>query len=211
MYIPRANEETRLEVLHDLIESHPLASLVTMGASGLFASHLPMVLERKSSAHGLLKAHLSRANQQWHDFRPEVEALAIFAGPEHYITPSWYPEKQETGKVVPTWNYAVVHVYGTLKVIEDPAWLMEHLNALTTVHESAFSAPWRISDAPADYVASLLKGIVGLELPIERIEGKWKVSQNRSERDRAGVIEGLEKLGTPESLAMKALVAGEQK
>jgi transcriptional regulator len=211
VYIPKANEENRLEVLHDLIESHPLASLVTMTSSGLFASHLPMVLERKSATRGLLKGHLSRANKQWRDFQPAVEALAIFSGPEHYITPSWYAEKQETGRVVPTWNYAVVHVYGTLKVIEDPAWLLQHLKALTTVHESAFPAPWQVSDAPADYVASLLKGIVGLELPIERIEGKWKASQNRSERDRAGIIEGLEELGTSESLAMQALVAGEQK
>ncbi|MDW5264880.1 MULTISPECIES: FMN-binding negative transcriptional regulator [Acidobacteriaceae] len=211
MYIPKANEENRLEVLHDLIESHPLASLVTMTSSGLFASHLPMVLERKLGTHGLLKGHLSRANKQWRDFQPAVEALAIFSGPEHYITPSWYAEKEETGKVVPTWNYAVVHVYGHLKVIEDPAWLLEHLNALTTVHESTFPTPWQVSDAPADYVESLLKGIVGLELPIERIEGKWKASQNRSERDRAGIIEGLEELETPESLAMKALVATKQK
>lgn len=211
MYIPRANEENRLEVLHDLIESHPLASLVTMGSSGLFASHLPMVLDRKSATHGLLKAHLSRANKQWQGFQLEVEALAIFSGPEHYISPSWYPEKKETGKVVPTWNYAVVHVYGHLKVIEDPAWLLEHLNALTTVNESAFPERWQVSDAPADYVASLLKGIVGLELPIERIEGKWKASQNQPERNRAGVIDGLERLGTSESLAMKALIAAAKK
>lgn len=211
MYIPKANEENRLEVLHDLIESHPLASLVTMSPSGLFASHLPMVLQRKSSTHGLLKAHLSRANKQWRDFQPEVQALAIFSGPQHYISPSWYPEKKETGKVVPTWNYAVVHVYGHLKVIEDPAWLLEHLNALTTVNESAFSEPWQVSDAPTDYVESLLKGIVGLELPIQRIEGKWKASQNQPERNRAGVMEGLEKLGTSESLAMKALVATKSK
>ena len=211
MYTPKANEETRLEILHDLIESHRLASLVTMGSSGLFASHVPMVLERRSAKHGLLKAHLSRANKQWRDFQHEVQALAIFSGPEHYITPSWYAEKEETGKVVPTWNYAVVHVYGHLRVIEDPAWLLEHLNALTTANESAFPAPWQVSDAPVDYVASLLKGIVGLELPIERIEGKWKASQNQQERDRAGIIEGLERLNTPESLAMKALVAGEKK
>lgn len=211
MYIPRANEETRLEVLHDLIESHPLASLVTIASSGLFASHLPMVLERKSATRALLKGHLSRANKQWQDFQPGVQALAIFSGPEHYISPSWYPEKKETGKVVPTWNYAVVHVYGHLSVVEDPAWLMEHLNALTTVHEASFPAPWKVSDAPADYVASLIKGIVGVELPIERIEGKWKASQNHPERNRIGVVEGLERLNTPESLAMKALVADDRK
>ncbi|MBN9617769.1 MAG: transcriptional regulator [Acidobacteriales bacterium 59-55] len=211
MYIPRANEETRLEVLHDLIESHPLASLVTIASSGLFASHLPMVLERKSATRALLKGHLSRANKQWQDFQPGVQALAIFSGPEHYISPSWYPEKKETGKVVPTWNYAVVHVYGHLRVVEDPAWLMEHLNALTTVHEASFPAPWKVSDAPADYIASLIKGIVGVELPIERIEGKWKASQNHPERNRIGVVEGLERLNTPESLAMKALVADDRK
>jgi transcriptional regulator len=211
MYIPKAHEEKRIEVLHDLIESQPLASLVTMGQSGLFASHLPMVLERGTATHGLLKGHLSRANQQWRDFLPSVEALAIFSGPQHYITPSWYPEKFETGKVVPTWNYVVVHAYGHLKVIEDAAWLMDHLKSLTSIHEAASPIPWKVSDAPADYVESMVKGIVGLELPIERIEGKWKVSQNRPERDRAGVAKGLERLNTPESLAMKALVKAEQK
>jgi transcriptional regulator len=211
MYIPKANEENRIEVLHDLIESHPLASLVTMGQDGLFASHLPMVLERGAGRQGLLKGHLSRANRQWHDLVPAVEALAIFAGPQHYISPSWYPEKAETGKVVPTWNYIVVHVYGALRIIEDQQWLLDHLHALTTVHEASSSTPWKVSDAPADYVASLTKGIVGVELPIARIEGKWKVSQNQPERNRAGILDGLERLGTPESLAMKALVAGERK
>jgi transcriptional regulator len=211
VYIPKAHEENRIEVLHDLIESRPLASLVTMGRSGLFASHLPMVLDRGSTQHGLLKGHLSRANQQWRDFLPSVEALAIFSGPQHYITPSWYPEKLETGKVVPTWNYAVVHVYGHLKVIEDAEWLMDHLNSLTQVHEAAMPRPWKVSDAPADYIASLVKGIVGLELPIERLEGKWKVSRNQPERNRVGVIEGLEQLNTPESLAMKDLVAAKYK
>lgn len=211
MYIPKANEENRIEVLHGLIESHPLASLVTMGASGLFASHIPMVLERGAGTRGVLRGHLSRANRQWRDFTPSVEALAIFSGPQHYISPSWYPEKTETGKVVPTWNYVLVHAYGHLKVIEDAAWLMEHLKSLTNIHEAAMPAPWKVSDAPADYVQSLIKGIVGLELPIERIEGKWKVSQNQSERNRVGVAEGLEGLETPESLAMKTLVAGVRK
>ena len=211
MYIPKVHEENRIEVLHDLVESQPLASLVTMGKSGLFASHLPMVLERESAQHGLLKGHLSRANQQWRDFLPSVEALAIFSGPQHYITPSWYPEKLETGRVVPTWNYAVVHAYGHLKVIEDAAWLLDHLKSLTSIHEAASPQSWKVSDAPADYIESLVKGIVGLELPIERLEGKWKVSQNQSERNRIGVVEGLERLDTPESLAMKALVAAEHK
>jgi transcriptional regulator len=165
-----------------------------------------MVLERNGTALGLLKGHLSRANTQWREFSPSVEALAIFSGPQHYITPNWYPEKEATGKVVPTWNYAVVHAYGHLKVIEDGKWLMAHLNTLTTTHEAESPAPWKVSDAPADHIASLARGIVGLEMVIERIEGKWKVSQNRSEQDRSGVADGLAELNTTESLAMKALV-----
>ena len=210
MYIPRHHEETRLDVLHRLIESQPLASLVTMGSSGLFASHLPMVLHRDGETNGLLRGHLSRANSQWRDFSPSVDALAIFSGPQHYITPSWYPEKSETGKVVPTWNYAVVHAYGPLRIIEDPAWLLAHLNSLTSTHEANAPTPWQVSDAPADFIASIAKGIVGIELPIHRIEGKWKVSQNQSERTRAAVVEGLEELNTPESLAMRDLVAGKR-
>jgi transcriptional regulator len=206
MYIPQANKEDRLPVLHKLIEDQPFTSLVTMGASGLFASHIPMVLERNGTALGLLKGHLSRANPQWREFLPSLEALAIFSGPQHYITPNWYPEKAANGKVVPTWNYAVVHAYGHLKVIEDSEWLKAHLNTLTTIHETGSPAPWKVTDAPADYIASLARGIVGLEMVIERIEGKWKVSQNRSEQDRHGVADGLAELNTTESLAMRALV-----
>ncbi len=206
MYIPKAFEESRLPILHDFIEAQPFTSLITMGSSGLFASHLPMVLDRENGTHGLLRGHLSRANKQWREFSPTIQALAIFAGPHHYISPTWYPEKQDTGKVVPTWNYAVVHVYGHLKVIEDPAWLLQHVQTLTGIHEAASSAAWHVSDAPADYIASEIKGIVGLEFSIERLEGKWKVSQNRSDRDRIGVVEGLERLDTDDSHAMKVLV-----
>jgi transcriptional regulator len=206
MYIPQANKEDRLPVLHKLMEDQPFTSLVTTGASGLFASHIPMVLERDGTALGLLRGHLSRANPQWRELSPSVQALAIFSGPQHYITPNWYPEKEANGKVVPTWNYAVVHAYGHLKVIEDSDWLMAHLNTLTTIHEAGSPVPWKVSDAPADYIASMARGIVGLEMVIERIEGKWKVSQNRSEQDRHGVADGLAELNTTESLAMKALV-----
>jgi len=205
MYIPRANHEDRIPVIHKLMEDQPFASLITMGSSGLFASHIPMVLEQ-NGAMGRLKGHLSRANTQWRDYTPFVKALAIFSGPQHYITPNWYPEKQETGKVVPTWNYVVVHAYGFLKVVEDTQWLMAHLASLTSIHEAESPIPWKISDAPADYVASQIKGIVGLEIEIERLEGKWKVSQNRSEPDRVGVAHGLSELNTAESLEMKALV-----
>lgn len=210
MYIPKHHEETRIDVLDRLMQSQPLASLVTMGSSGLLASHLPMVLHRSSDQQAVLRGHLSRANSQWKEFSLEIQALAIFSGPQHYITPGWYPEKAETGKVVPTWNYAVVHAYGPLRLIEDPQWLLTHLHSLTDTHESSQATPWSVSDAPEDFIAALLRGIVGVELSIERLEGKWKVSQNQTERTRTSVVEGLEALDTEVSLAMSDLVKGER-
>jgi len=206
MYIPRHNEENRVPVMHALMASQPFATLVTLGSSGLFASHLPIVLDPDGSEFGTLNAHISRANTQWRDLVPSVDALAIFAGHHHYISPTWYPETREHGKEVPTWNYVVVHAYGPLKLIEDTHWLRKHVESLTNIHEAASPVPWNVSDAPADFIQSLLHGIVGLELPIRRMEGKWKVSQNRTESERQGVLEGLTRLDTPESRAMKALV-----
>jgi len=206
MYIPRHNEEKRVPVMHALVTSHPLGTLVTLGSSGLFASHIPMVLENDGSEFGVLRGHISRANTQWRDFVPTVDALAIFSGHQHYITPNWYPGTREHGKEVPTWNYVVVHAYGPLKVIQDERWLLTNVEKLTSIHEAASPVPWKVSDAPQDFIRSQLRGIVGLELPIRRLEGKWKVSQNRTEEEREGVVEGLGKLGTPESLAMKDLV-----
>jgi transcriptional regulator len=206
MYIPHAYEEKRIPVMQEFIDSQPFASLITMGASGLFASHIPMVLEQDGSEFGVLKAHISRANTQWRDIDSSVDALAIFSGPEQYITPSWYPGKHEDGKVVPTWNYAVVHAYGPILLHEDASWLLAHLESLTNIHEATNERPWKVSDAPSDFIQSQVRGIIGIELPIRRLEGKWKVSQNRNERDRLGVSEGLAKRNTPESLAMKILV-----
>jgi transcriptional regulator len=206
MYIPRHNEEKRVSVMHSLMVSRPLGTLITLGSSGLFASHIPMILEDDGSQFGVLKGHISRANTQWRDFVSTVDALAIFAGDQHYITPTWYPGTKEHGKEVPTWNYVVVHAYGSLKVIQDEQWLRTNVEKLTNIHEAGSPVPWRVSDAPEDFIKSQLKGIVGLEMPIQRLEGKWKVSQNRTEQDRNGVIDGLAKLNTPESLAMKALV-----
>lgn len=206
MYIPRANEEKRVPVMHRLIKAHPLAALVTMGSTGLFASHIPMVLEDDGSEFGILKGHVSRANTQWKDFTPSVDALAIFAGPHHYISASWYPGKYEDGEEVPTWNYAVVHASGSLTLREDALWLMAHLVSLTDEHESRSAIPWKVSDAPEEFVQTQLKGIIGFELPIRRLEGKWKVSQNRNERDRSAVAQSLDELGTSESRAMKKLV-----
>jgi len=206
MYIPRANEENRVPVMRELIVAHPLGTLVTLGSSGLFASHIPMVLEDDGSEFGLLQGHISRANTQWRDFVLTVDALAIFAGHHHYITPNWYPGTKEHGKEVPTWNYAVVHAYGPLKAIEDGEWLLKFVTKLTDIHEEGSPTPWKVSDAPADFIQTMCHGIIGLEIPIRRLEGKWKVSQNRTEDERKGVAEGLLELNTPESLAMKTLV-----
>jgi transcriptional regulator len=206
MYIPKHNEEKRVSVMHSLIASSPLGTLVTLGASGLFATHIPMVLEDDGTQFGVLRGHISRANPQWRDFVPTVDALAIFAGHQHYITPNWYPETKEHGREVPTWNYVVVHAYGPLTVIQDEHWLLTNVEKLTSIHEAGSPVPWKVSDAPEDYIKSQLRGIVGLEIPIQRLLGKWKVSQNKTERARNGVIEGLAELNTPESLAMKALV-----
>jgi transcriptional regulator len=206
MYIPKPNEEKRIAVLHELITSQPFASLVTLGASGLFASHIPMVLEQDGTEFGLLKAHVSRANNQWRNLPTSIDALAIFAGHHHYISASWYPGTKEHGKEVPTWNYVVVHAYGPLKPIEDPHWLRAHLEKLTDAHEASSANPWKVSDAPEDFIRQQIKGIVGLEMPIRRLEGKWKVRQNRTEKDRIAVEEGLTELNTPESLAMRKLL-----
>jgi transcriptional regulator len=206
MYIPPFNEEKRLPVLHELIRTHPLATLVSMTTSGLFATHLPMVLHPEEGEYGTLRGHISRANLHGRTMLPEIESLAIFAGPQHYISPNWYPAKQEHHKVVPTWNYVAVHAYGLITFIEDPAWLLTHLATLTSLHEAASPQPWKITDAPADYIAGQARGIIGIEFPIRTLEGKWKVSQNRSRADRTGVAEALTALDTPESLAMKALV-----
>ena len=206
MYIPRANEEKRVPVMHRLMAEHPLASLVTLGSSGLFATHLPVVIEQDESEFGVLRGHVSRANSQWRDLVSGVDALAIFAGPQHYISATWYSGKLEDGEEVPTWNYAVVHAYGALRVVEDAVWMRAHLEALTDVHEAASPVPWKVSDAPEAFLRTQMNGIVGLEMPIRRLEGKWKMSQNRNDRDRAGVLQGLASLGTPKSRVIAEMV-----
>jgi transcriptional regulator len=206
MYQPPHHREDRLEIQHTLIRSHPLGLLVTIGASGLIANALPFILDPSRGEFGTLQAHLARANNQWREFDANVDALVIFQGVESYITPSWYPTKQDGGKVVPTWNYAIVQVSGPMQVIEDRDWLKMQIGALTALQEGRREEPWAVSDAPASYVESQLKGIVGIEIPIARIEGKWKVSQNRPEVDRRGVVEGLRGKGDETSEAMAVLV-----
>jgi len=206
MYIPRHFEETRVDVLNELIRAEPFGALVTLGAGGLEANHVPFELDAAAGPLGTLRAHVSRANGVWQAGRADVEALAIFQGPQRYVTPSWYPTKAETGKVVPTWNYVVVHAYGPIRVIDDPAWLRAHVGRLTDRHEADRERPWQVSDAPEDYVAAQVRGIVGIEIEVTRLAGKWKVSQNRGEADRAGVATGLRADADPTSAAMADLM-----
>ena len=189
MYNPPHFREERIEVLHDFIRAHPLAALVTAGPAGLEANHLPLILDVDA---GVLRGHVSRANTIWKESRPE--ALAIFTGPDHYISPSWYPSKQEHGRVVPTWNYTAVHVRGTLNFFEDATRLRAIVEELTAIHEAEFPQPWKVADAPPEFVEGLLKAIVGFELQIASLEGKWKASQNRPEADRVSVAEALRKI-----------------
>ena len=207
MYQPPHFREERLEILHGLIRAHPLGALVTLGSGGLAANPIPFLLDGSRGPFGVLQGHLARANEQWRDFDPSVEALVIFQGAESYITPSWYATKRETGKVVPTWNYAVVQAQGPLHVVEDRDWLSRQVGALTSLNEAGRPQPWSVGDAPASFIAAQLKGIVGIEIPITRIEGKWKVSQNRPETDRIGVAEGLKASADPSAPAMSDLVS----
>jgi transcriptional regulator len=205
MHLPSQFEETRLNVLHDLVRSHPLGAFVTLTETGLAANHIPFVIHPGRGEKGTLCGHLARANPAWQHFGT-IEALVIFQGPESYITPSWYPSKHADGKAVPTWNYAVVHAYGTPRAIEDGTWLLEHVTQLTATHEAGQALPWEVSDAPRDFTEQLISRIVGIEIPIARLQGKWKVSQNRKQPDRLGVAAGLESLATDRSQAMAELV-----
>lgn len=180
------------------MHARPLAALIATGDGGLVASHLPFLIEEAGSGLGVLRAHLPRADEQLARLRNGGEALAIFTGPDAYVTPSWYASKAEHGRVVPTWNYVAVYAWGTPRVVEDAGWIRGQLERLTAAQEDARTQPWAVGDAPEDYVAGMIKGIVGLEIPITRLEGKWKVSQNRSNADRRGVVEGLESDGETE-------------
>jgi transcriptional regulator len=181
--------------------------LITYGAAGLTANPIPFILDDSQGEFGVLQAHLARANPQWRDSDRKVEALVVFQGPQSYITPSWYPTKQDTGKVVPTWNYVTVQVHGTMHVVEDREWLCRQIGALTGLREQDRPLPWSVEDAPAPFIEGQINGIVGIEIPITRIEGKWKVSQNRPEVDRKGVVAGLHADGDAASQIMAELVA----
>jgi transcriptional regulator len=209
VYTPPSFTEHDLPTLHAFIEAHPLAALVTGSMTdGLFATHLPLVLDRTAGPMGTLIGHFARANPHSRCVADgPVAALVIFTGPDAYITPEWYRTKVDTGRVVPTWNYVAVHAYGTLRVHDDPQFLRQHLETLTHRHEAERARPWHVSDAPEDYVAQQMKAIVGVELPIERLEGKWKMSQNRPDADIAGVIRGLGASNAAGDQAVAAIVS----
>ncbi|ANT51593.1 FMN-binding negative transcriptional regulator [Mesorhizobium amorphae] len=194
MYQPPHFQETRQDVLHGLVRAHPLGLLISNGAEGPVANAIPFLLDAEIGTKGRLRAHLAKANPQWRQLaeNPASPVLVVFQGADAYVTPSWYETKRETGKVVPTWNYAIVQVRGTVKVIEDQAWLAQQIAELTASQEGSREAPWAVTDAPAGFIQSQIKGIIGLEIEITDISGKWKVSQNRPVADRVGVAEGLE-------------------
>ncbi|MBI3715664.1 MAG: FMN-binding negative transcriptional regulator [Betaproteobacteria bacterium] len=206
MYQPAHFKEERVAVLHQLIHENPLGALVSMTAEGLSANHIPFEIVDSPAPYGTLRAHVARANPLWKEAAGK-EVMVIFQGADAYISPSWYPSKKEHGKVVPTWNYAVVHAHGPLKVFDDAEWLRAFVTKLTERHESALPAPWKVSDAPADYIDTMLKAIVGIEVPIGKLVGKWKVSQNRPAADRAGTIAGLGKVDAENARAMASLVS----
>jgi len=209
MYIPPAFAETDLPTLIAFMERHPLAAVITASETGgLFATHLPLILDSAAPSPGILLGHLARANPHYRQIAGGVtEALVIFTGPNAYVTPQWYPSKQEHGRVVPTWNYVAVHAYGTVRLRDDPVFLRQHLEALTSRHEASRDEPWHVSDAPVEFIAQQMKAIVGFEFQIARLEGKWKMSQNRSGVDIDGVIRGLGASDAEADRAVAALVA----
>jgi transcriptional regulator len=208
MYLPPAFREDDLPTIHAEMLKIQLATLVTLTANGLVATHLPLMLDSTAGEYGTLYGHVARGNTQWRESLPELEALAMFTAADAYVTPNWYPSKQETGRVVPTWMYAAIHAYGRVRFIEDAKWLRDFVTRLTDKHEAEHVQPWKVTDAPAAYVDSQLARIVGVEIPISRLEGKWKFDQRSSEPDRLGVMAGLEASGTAGNLEAAGVMRG---
>jgi len=191
MYRPAHFVEDRVEVLHELIRRRPLATLVAMHGSTLDADHVPVLIDAAAGPYGTLRGHVARANSLWRSVAEGSEVLAIFQGEGHYVSPAWYPSKHVDGKVVPTWNYVVAHARGPIRYRHEPDWLHDLVTTLTATHEMPRPEPWRVSDAPPDYIAAMLRAIVGFEIPLASLTGKWKMSQNRSAADREGLAAGL--------------------
>jgi len=207
LYLPAHFNETRPDVMRALMRSRPLSTLVTQCESGLVANHVPVQTLDEPAPLGCIRGHIARANPLWREYRDGTQALAIFQGPQVYVSPSFYPSKAQTGEVVPTWNYAVVHASGTLRFIQDTAWLRDFVSGLTAAHEQARATPWKIDDAPAPYIDKMLSLIVGFEFAITALSGKWKVSQNRTQADQRGVISSLQNAADANSQEIAALLA----
>lgn len=208
MYLPPAFREDDLPTIHAEMRKIQLATLVTVTGNGMVATHLPLLLDSAAGHYGTLYGHVARGNTQWHESLPEAEALAIFTASDAYVTPNWYPSKQETGKVVPTWMYAAIHAYGKVKFVDDAEWLRDIVTRLTDKHEASNAQPWKVTDAPPAYVDAQLARIIGVELPISRLEGKWKFDQRSTEQDRNGVMAGLEASGTTGNLEAANVMRG---
>ena len=206
MYQPPHFREDRIEVQHALIRSRPLGLLITAGAGGLMANPIPFLLDSERPGPGVLRCHLARANPQWRELMGVEECMAVFQGPQSYITPSWYAVKRETGKVVPTWNYATVHAYGKASVISDRDWLGDLLRRLSERHEAREPVQWRMQDQPDAFLNGMLNGIVGFEVAISRLEGKFKLSQNRPAADRPRIIAALDARDDAESQSLARLM-----
>jgi transcriptional regulator len=206
MYRPDQFSVDDVPQMHTLMRGRPFATLVSRGPGGLCASHLPTVLKDEGPC-GVIECHLARANPHWKDLAEGNEALMMFQGPEGYITPNWYPSKAQHGKVAPTWNYAVVHAYGRPEVMPDRDWLLRHVTELTAQQERGEAKPWAPSDAPASYIEVMLRGIVGFRFAITRLEGKWKMSQNRETQDQVGVVSGLKRRGDGDDLDIADVIS----
>lgn len=202
MYMPQAFEQKDPDLVFGLMSSLGVATVVSNGPDGMIASHVPVEIDRKGGAQGLIRCHFAKPNPQAALIAEGVEVLFIFQGPLAYVTPSWYATKAETGKVVPTLNFAVVHAYGIGRALEDPIAMRRHLTALTDHFEAGLSEPWKVSDAPDQYIDRMMKGITVVEVALTRLEGKWKLSQNRPEADRQGVAEGYRNDGRTDMQAL---------
>ncbi len=205
MYIPTAFREETLGPLHEMIQATGLAIVASATAQGVVSTPLPLVLVPEEGPYGTLYGHMARANPHWRETLLG-DGTALFLGPSAYISPSWYPSKQEHHRVAPTWNYVAVEARGPLEFFDEAGRLRQLLSRLTARHEAGLPRPWAVEDAPEDYLAEMLKGIVGLRLPIAHLDGKWKMSQNRTPPDRAGAAAGLQVQGTPAAAAVASLI-----
>ena len=207
MYVNPLHELTDREVLFSVMASRPLGAWVCHGREGLIANHVPFLLVRNRGPLGTLIGHVSRANVVWRELDSATPSVVMFQGPQAYITPGWYPSKAEHGEVVPTWNYVVAHAHGVARAIEDRDWMLDMLNRLTDVHEARQSAPWSVGDAPRAFIHRMMRAIVGIEIPIEKLEGKLKASQDEATQDRHGAVRGLQEEAGDDAAAMADLVS----